>query len=68
MSQLMAFQFAVLAQDTNHPPLLLSQIMFIEQWPEKCHGRFAGLQQGERKGRSGGRHGSRGKRGRSVKA
>lgn len=31
MSQLMAFQFAVLAQDTNHPPLLLSQIMFIEQ-------------------------------------
>jgi hypothetical protein len=55
----MAFQFALLAQDTNHSPLLFSQIMFVEQRPEKRHGRFAGLQQGERKGWSGGLHGSR---------
>jgi hypothetical protein len=41
--------------------------MFIEQRPEKCHGRFAGLQQGERKGRSGGQDGSRGKIGRTLR-
>ena len=57
--QLVAFQFTLLAQDADHPPLLFGQVMFIEQRSEERHGRFAGLEQGERKGRSGGGHGSR---------
>ncbi|WP_460151010.1 hypothetical protein [Pseudomonas sp. S3_A03] len=49
----MAFQFALLAQDANHPPLLFGQFMLVQRRPEKRHGGFTGLQQGQGQRRSG---------------
>ncbi|MNP39702.1 hypothetical protein D3C76_1332890 [compost metagenome] len=54
----MAFQFALLAQDADYPPLLFGQAMGIERGAEEGHGGFAGLQQGQGQGRSWSGHGS----------
>ncbi|MCY1365694.1 hypothetical protein D9M69_525540 [compost metagenome] len=47
----------MLAQQADHPPLLFGQVMLVEQRAEKAHGRFTGLQQGERQRGAGFEHG-----------
>ena len=47
VGELVAFQFALLTQDADHPPLLLGQVMGVEGRAEERHGCFAGLQEGQ---------------------
>ena len=51
VGELVAFQFALLTQDADHPPLLLGQVMGVEGRAEERHGCFAGLQEGQGQGR-----------------
>lgn len=52
VGQLVALHLALLAQDADHPPLLLGETVLVEGGAEETHRGFASLQQGQGQGGS----------------
>ncbi|MCY1443602.1 hypothetical protein D9M71_600280 [compost metagenome] len=50
MGQLVTLHLTLLAEDAYHSPLLLGEVVLVEQRAEKSHHDLAGLQQGKGKG------------------